>query len=85
MANLLDVKSPNGTSVLAVAPYVLPNGQPAVAVIIRTQVDGVVDATLDGHPAIAAIVTEDAGGNGPWNIGDLLVRSWEEAKKRAGK
>jgi hypothetical protein len=70
---------------LTITPYVLPNGKPAVAIIIRTGVEGVVQATLDGHPAFATLITEDSGGNAPWNLGDLLVRAWEEAKKLAGK
>jgi hypothetical protein len=81
----LDAKSPDGASVVAVAPYVRPDGQPGVVIIVKKNADGVFDTTLDGQPAIALILGENESGNAPWTIGDLLVENWEKAKKLAGK
>lgn len=64
---------------------VQPNGTPAVAIIIKKDVQGVVEALLDGQPAIAAIIGEDQASNGPWVLGDLLVQNWEAAKKMTGR
>jgi hypothetical protein len=84
-APFVQATTPDGTGVLTVAPYVQPNGQPAVAIIIKKDVHGVVDALLDGQPAIAVIISEDQGSNGPWVLGDLLIQNWEKAKEMAGK
>jgi hypothetical protein len=75
----------NGSSILAVAPYVKPNGEPAVIMFIKKSANGVFDSTLDGEPALAVVLGEDAGSNGPWVLGDLFVQHWEEAKKLAHK
>jgi hypothetical protein len=83
----LGAKSADGKGVLTVIPYVKPDGDPAVMIIIKKNVDGVFDTTLDGQPAMAAAISEDkdGSGNGPWMLGDLLVSSWEQAKKLANK
>lgn len=81
----LGAKSPDGKSVMAVAPYVQPNGQPSVMVIVKKEATGVFETTLDGEPAFAIALTEDEHGNGPWTVGDLLVSKWEQAKKLVGK
>jgi len=49
----LGAKSADGKSVIAVVPYVKPNGEPAVLVIVKRNADGVFDSTLDGQPALA--------------------------------
>ena len=81
----LDAKSPNGESILAVAPYVGPDGQPAVVVIIKKNAAGVFDSTLDGEPALALVLGENEARNAPWTVGDLLVDNWEKAKKLVGR
>lgn len=86
MANeIIQVTSENGEGVFTVAPFVQASGKPAVAIVIKKNAPGVIDALLDGQPAIAALIDENQGSNGPWVIGDLLVQNWEKAKELAGK
>ena len=81
----LDAKSPDGVSVLAVGPYVNPNGEPAVIVISKKTANGVFDTTLGGQPALALILSESESGNAPWTAGDPLVENWQQAKKLFNK
>ena len=60
----LGAKSADGKSVIAVVPYVKPNGEPAVLVIVKKNADGVFDSTLDGQPALALALGEDPPGKG---------------------
>jgi hypothetical protein len=81
----VNAKSTDGKSVIGISPYVQANGEPAVLVLIKKNANGVYDSTLDGQPALALVVSEDPTGNGPWNLGDLMVQNWEAAKKLARK
>ena len=83
----LVAKSADGKSVIAVVPYVKPNGEPAVLVIVKKNAEGVFDSTLDGQPALALALGEDppGSGNAPWELGHHLAERWEEAKKLAGR
>jgi hypothetical protein len=81
----LDAKSPDGASVLVVIPYVTADGVPNVVVYIKKNAAGVFDATLDGQPALAIVLGENESGNAPWTVGDLLVDSWQKAKKLVGR
>ena len=81
----LGAMSPDGNSIIAVVPYVQPNGEPSVMVIVKKEAAGVFDTTLDGRPALAFSLGENQTGNAPWTVGDLLVDNWEKAKKLAGK
>jgi hypothetical protein len=81
----LDAKSVDGKSVMVVVPYIQPNGQPSVMMIVKKSATGVFETTLDGEPAFALSLSEDQNGNGPWVVGDLLVSAWEQAKKMVGR
>lgn len=83
----LNAKSPDGKAAIGFFPYVKPNGEPAVLMVIKTAADGVFDSTLDGQPAVAVVLGEDQSGNNnaPWEIGHLLQDSWEKARKLVGK
>ena len=83
----LNAKSPDGKTVIGFLPYVKPDGNPAVVMIVKTTADGVFESTLDGQPAVALMLGEDSSGNNnaPWQIGELLVQNWEKAKKLARK
>ncbi len=81
----LGAKSPDGNSIIAVVPFVKPDGEPSVMVIVKKQANGVFDTTLDGQPAFGFSLGENETGNAPWTVGDLLVDNWEKAKKLARK
>jgi hypothetical protein len=81
----LNATSPDGKASIGVVPYVRPNGDPAVLVIIKKSAEGVFESTLDGQPAFALLLVEDSAGNGPWEFGHLLAERWEDAQKLAGK
>lgn len=72
-------------SVIVIAPSVLPNGKPAVTLIIKKSAPSFQEALINGEPAISIVLSEESPGhnNGPWEIGHLLAQQWEEAVKLA--
>ena len=83
----LDATSTTGDSWGLVSPYVTSDGVPKVVLMIRTDAASSYAATLDGHPAIAVFLAEDADGtgNGPWEFGHLLCQQWDKAKEMAAQ
>jgi hypothetical protein len=79
---IANFSSADGLGAISVTPM-KQNGNPTVVIVIRTDVPGVMQATLDGHPAIAVFLSDDGTGslNAPWELGHLLAAKWEEAKK----
>lgn len=44
-------------------------------IIVKRDVEGVINTTLDGQPAIGLCLAEDkpGSGNAPWELGHLLA------------
>jgi hypothetical protein len=73
-------------ALLTVFPSVNTKGEATLVIILKRQGNGIFDTTLDGEPAIACALSEDAtGSNAPWIFGDLIIENWEKAKKLAEK
>jgi hypothetical protein len=78
-----NIVTPTGDSKYFVADYT-QNGSKTVFFIVRKEAEGVFEATLDGHPAIAITFGETKDGNAAWEIGHQLIEAWERVKKNAG-
>jgi hypothetical protein len=80
-------QTPDGDGHVNVAAFATDDGVPKVVLMLRTDVPAAYEATLDGHPAIAFFLGEekDGTGNSPWELGHLLAKQWDEAKKLAAK
>lgn len=79
--------TPTGDAHVSAAPFNTQEGDPKVVLTIRTDIDSVYAATLDGHPAIAIFLggedADELAATTPWVFGNLLVQNWLEAKKLA--